>query len=110
MLQVNAPRGQRRPLERPVLHREDHLTAPRVDRLGDRGQQLVLLAPAGFVLPPDGGVFGKASDQREQSPASRSRDLDAEVEVIEPLEIGLDERPAGGQELGEAPDSPSVNP
>jgi hypothetical protein len=26
------------------------------------------------------------------------------------LEVGLDERPAGGQVLGEASDSPSVNP
>lgn len=66
--------------------------------------------PLVLLLPRHREVRGQALDQGEQTAATGALDLDAEVEPVEALEVGLDELPAVSQQFGEADQPPSLTP
>jgi hypothetical protein len=67
---------------------------PRVQVLEQRREQLDRRREA--VARPHGRVGRQATDQRDEAPRAGFGELDAQVEAIEALEVGLERVPAVG--------------
>ena len=93
-------------------HRQqvDDLPPGEVRQLDLLGQQLVSLRPAMVVRPSKRRFIRQPRNEGAQAPDAGPIDLDAKVEAVEPLEVGLDARPMLMQGVREARYSPSSTP
>ena len=66
-----------------------------VDRLDRLRGPLVTLGPSGLILTPGSGIGRESSDQCQETAWTLLR-LVAQVEMKEPLKVGLEEIPAFG--------------